>query len=211
MQLRKQSSAIPSLILAIALQWGRNFAVAETGGRRSDGGRTGRFNGAATLQLRKPDPVRRHCAPPPHASMGPQLCSCGNGYSMTQHRNTTQASMGPQLCSCGNLGTAAEDAADPKVASMGPQLCSCGNLNPACFARFHTMLQWGRNFAVAETRQHHQTSGTSRYRFNGAATLQLWKPVIPMYYKRCPFCRLQWGRNFAVAETRRAVRPTATM
>ena len=85
------------------LQWGRNFAVAETRMRRGMREDRDRFNGAATLQLRK------------HIR-----------------------------------GTDKGGAGDP--ASMGPQLCSCGN-RPGFFTFYSSSnsLQWGRNFAVAET------------------------------------------------------------
>ena len=59
---------------------------------------------------------------------------------------------------------------------MGPQLCSCGN--PSFIVRNTSdtsSLQWGRNFAVAET----------------ALRIAALTEHIA----------LQWGRNFAVAET----------
>ena len=108
------------------LQWGRNFAVAETSGRYTQCGQTHRFNGAATLQLRKrmqrvpmetsssmlqwgrnfavAETGRRADGRPVHlgASMGPQLCSCGNPIPDPVPWRRGRASMGPQLCSCGN-------------------------------------------------------------------------------------------------------------
>ena len=89
----------------------------------------------------------------------------------------------------------------PVTASMGPQLYRCGNLcryalpfpDDPCFNGAATLslrkpfmglvngvtevvLQWGRNFIVAET----------------------WSSSSPAVF----LGRLQWGRNFIVAETR---------
>ena len=135
------------------LQWGRNFIVAEMPasvmevyqcGSASMGPQlyrcgnsslaeppaatTRRFNGAATLSLRK-------CA------------SC----SLYGIRHLSIASMGPQLYRCGN-----EDGRAKKInaASMGPQLYRCGNVLLAHCMVYGTLvlLQWGRNFIVAEMR-----------------------------------------------------------
>ena len=86
------------------------------------------------------------------------------------------------------------------------------------------MLQWGRNFIVAETPvrasepEHNQIAsmGPQLYRcgnrtcrcrvplparcFNGATTLSLRKlAVLVVKYRQ--YAKLQWGRNFIVAET----------
>ena len=61
-----------------------------------------------------------------------------------------KASMGPQLYRCGN-SVLAERRCDFEVASMGPQLYRCGNeitLDKSIMRDL--MLQWGRNFIVAE-------------------------------------------------------------
>ena len=58
---------------------------------------------------------------------------------------------------------------------MGPQLYRCGNgMDPAVKVDFFGLLQWGRNFIVAEMRR-------------VAATITFQE-------------MLQWGRNFIVAE-----------
>ena len=67
------------------------------------------------------------------------------GACLTEH--AYHASMGPQLDSCGwyvRLGTAHYH----RAASMGPQLDSCG----WCFmgGLGGVMLQWGRNLTVAD-------------------------------------------------------------
>ena len=111
-----------------------------------------RFNGAATLQLRKQAPCRLYCMAERAASMGPQLCSCGNTVTVSL------AGDAPYSLQWGRNFAVAET-----MRSFG--LTSTSGL-----------LQWGRNFAVAETRAYFTPSGT-------------WK------------CWLQWGRNFAVAET----------
>ena len=182
------------------LQWGRNFIVAEIGQSvRPITCRESCFNGAATLSLRKYadvlDGLRLHLI----ASMGPQLYRCGNGGRRPHPLRRHLASMGPQLYRCGNLPLL---VGQPRRihASMGPQLYRCGNV---------------RNFHMV----HHTC-----IRFNGAATLSLWKfdktkarvlelekaSMGPQLY-RCgngfwvrSLCaksrRLQWGRNFIVAE-----------
>ena len=133
------------------LQWGRNFAVAETRHAWSSAGERPRFNGAATLQLRKHDlelPFRFRRP----ASMGPQLCSCGNRTRQRQVR-TRQG--------CFNGAATLQLRKHPSLHTLH-DTCQNG-------------LQWGRNFAVAETLVRR---GMLR--------------VTP---------QLQWGRNFAVAET----------
>ena len=87
------------------------------------------FNGAATLQLRKPDSSRPGLGPGRGASMGPQLCSCGNRQVGRRVR-----------CRQGGFnGAATLQLRKPHV------LRAAG--------RRANSLQWGRNFAVAETRK----------------------------------------------------------
>ena len=88
---------------------------------------TGRFNGAATLSLRK---------------RPGGICPVDNG----------KASMGPQLYRCGNLEKI-QKGYYPVLASMGPQLYRCGNsILMVLLIEIGGLLQWGRNFIVAETR-----------------------------------------------------------
>ena len=210
---------------ALSLQWGRNFAVAETP-RQTLG----------ALDHRS-------------ASMGPQLCSCGNapepGHVPCRHQlqwgrnfavaetihNKDVLRMCYMLQWGRNFAVAETSALVPaplleSVASMGPQLCSCGNYVhtrgrsavAACFNGAATLqlrkrdgktiplretvsLQWGRNFAVAETVYRIDYTGEAPPRFNGAATLQLRK-LLEVHSTRSHMASLQWGRNFAVAETR---------
>ena len=157
------------------LQWGRNFIVAEIlelGGDYLDVGKLqwGRNFIVAEMSMDTKSKMRLV-----HASMGPQLYRCGNPYKIPRTRCLTSASMGPQLYRCGNLvwGCLCRSAC---VASMGPQLYRCGNFPPLpiflSLRRFNgaatlslrksilemedaitlLMLQWGRNFIVAEIR-----------------------------------------------------------
>ena len=134
------------------LQWGRNFIVAET--------LTWQHGHLSYLA----------------ASMGPQLYRCGNGARLEGYGPGCLASMGPQLYRCGNAYTGATATVCRGSASMGPQLYRCGNnsgRNRGITSIF--MLQWGRNFIVAETGR-------------------VWKDTVLDVW-------LQWGRNFIVAET----------
>ena len=60
--------------------------------------------------------------------MGPQLYRCGNGKRSCIHMHEMQTSMGPQLYRCGNLRD--------RFGEQGQDF----------------VLQWGRNFIVAETK-----------------------------------------------------------
>ena len=121
---------LPSSMLSFisrTLQWGRNFIVAETYGRRQ----------AITDQ--------------PSASMGPQLYRCGNLLVASQLVFRLAASMGPQLYRCGNHHVLPTPI-HINGASMGPQLYRCGNTGRHQETpTLNTKLQWGRNFIVAET------------------------------------------------------------
>ena len=184
-----------------------------------------------------------------YASMGPQLYRCGNkNVFCGSYLRIWRASMGPQLYRCGNgsarywharawasfNGTATlslrkrqprlvADVAN-YVASMEPQLYRCGNYevgegHPAypfvlqwgrnfivaeilrAFQALFDMeeLQWGRNFIVAEILRGQDLHLYQPSCFNGAATLSLQK--LPDHRYACILFRsLQWGRNFIVAE-----------
>ena len=162
------------------LQWGRNFIVAETrcsGPSNSPAVR--RFNGAATLSLRKQDNS--------HDLYGRLVpLQWGRNFIVAETHTYTPkdiiqllASMGPQLYRCGNTST--------RPISMG----------------WTNLLQWGRNFIVAETSHACRTLPHRRRRFNGAATLSLRKQRCVKKSCRTKLW-LQWGRNFIVAETQRA-------
>ena len=134
------------------LQWGRNFIVAEISGG-----------------------VRDALGPVIGASMGPQLYRCGNVVFGYGKPSVTIASMGPQLYRCGNLVTGIS-LDPPSGASMGPQLYRCGNIMICSKSSGPSvLLQWGRNFIVAE--------------MYWAAYQVIPSPTW-----------LQWGRNFIVAE-----------
>ena len=110
------------------------------------------------------------------ASMGPQLYRCGNEKAFVVVPPAyLPASMGPQLYRCGNVRLALNRFEEPP-ASMGPQLYRCGNFTTSLYAlntpagfngaatlslrklgcdstceTDRPLLQWGRNFIVAET------------------------------------------------------------
>ena len=141
----------PGTLKNQTLQWGRNFAVAETV--------------ADVLDHMRAD----------LASMGPQLCSCGNiklcvfcdgEFDKLQWgRNFAVAETGDSYIHSriihrlqwGRNFAVAETShrrflpSRVSVASMGPQLCSCGNYSNRPYKIGYDSLQWGRNFAVAET------------------------------------------------------------
>ena len=158
------------------LQWGRNFIVAETSGEhlRSNhphpasmgpqlyrcGNGWGstrfqrqckRFNGAATLSLRK------------HSLQASGAIWAG---APQWGRNFIVAETPLRI-----LHDVRYDHA-----SMGPQLYRCGNLKKRGINSYMSnLLQWGRNFIVAETRGRSRSRWPSSSCFNGAATLSLRK------------------------------------
>ena len=144
-----------------SLQWGRNFIVAETQSLyfpwpRGDPLQWGRnFIVAETW----PD------------SGGPAPC--------------TWASMGPQLYRCGNASAFRDDERRVPGFNGAATLSLRKHRSTWKHTQRHGMLQWGRNFIVAET------------------LIALVCAVISIV--------LQWGRNFIVAETflmsRYAIRP----
>ena len=136
------------------LQWGRNFIVAETCLLScSISARYACFNGAATLSLRK-----LHChdvvwknSDSFNGAATLSLRKPGKSYGACLARKV--ASMGPQLYRCGNF-IAMMLSGKIAIASMGPQLYRCGNLARVTAPAWpERLLQWGRNFIVAETKK----------------------------------------------------------
>ena len=166
----------PWTIKAQLLQWGRNFIVAEIENANSC-----RLPWLTSLQWGRNFIVAE--IHPPHerhegqwvASMGPQLYRCGN--TARQSPRSTRASRfnGAATLSLRKCPAAQRHAFGLQLASMGPQLYRCGN-SPCMESVLPDvlMLQWGRNFIVAEI--------PSR------------PPTLPRH------AALQWGRNFIVAE-----------
>ena len=152
-----------------------------------------RFNGAATLSLRK-YVGHQEIYQYNRASMGPQLYRCGNVEGLTWHTRQSSrfASMGPQLYRCGNGHTSpdfngaatlslrkfSDGGLMDCIASMGPQLYRCGNHADAripgdCAARCFNgaaTLSLRKSGRTCRSEKPHQQS-----RFNGAATLSLRK------------------------------------
>ena len=133
------------------LQWGRNFIVAETTKRALNG--MGQWT----------------------ASMGPQLYRCGNRERLDAGVLPHRASMGPQLYRCGNSESDAKFIIKEFSFNGAATLSLRKPWNELTGSADIDMLQWGRNFIVAETRPRRAGSGGLR--------------------------GLQWGRNFIVAET----------
>ena len=131
------------------LQWGRNFAVAETWGATFWAIMFATLQWGRNFAVAETDTYLKLASTLKIASMGPQLCSCGNVNASKYVRRSTSLQWGRNFA----------------VAETG-------------FFRRHMhldrMLQWGRNFAVAETRRKGRKGRKGRS-FNGAATLQLRK------------------------------------
>ena len=183
------------------------------------------FNGAATLSLRRlfmaePAPVADLLA-----SMGPQLYRCGDSSCMEYGTPARIASMGPQLYRCGDWHVRILQV-PRRLCFNGAATLSLRRLIPLLpqrVLRYHrfngaatlslrrlvnitnqfdyvNMLQWGRNFIVAETYGLVKVRLGASARFNGAATLSLRRlSGIEAGASQC--MTLQWGRNFIVAET----------
>ena len=206
------------------LQWGRNFIVAETPSPVSSLNSSPRFNGAATLSLRK-RLNRFNLVCLRRASMGPQLYRCGNtprggtrqgkracfnGAATLSLRKRRSAGVDTEISACFNgaatlsLRKPFSDGITKPVclhASMGPQLYRCRNPERRNLDMLESSsLQWGRNFIVAETTATPQWRIRSMLCFNGAATLSLRKQVFRPLACTVTY-QLQWGRNFIVAET----------
>ena len=160
--------------------------------------------------------------------MGPQLHRCGKDVPGRGRDRGGRASMGPQLHRCGKLPLVPALGAR-RQASMGPQLHRCGKAGVAIVHAPAPLLQWGRNFIVAERSmnerrakevqsasmgpQLHRCGKNARLRgwersclcFNGAATSSLRK-VLRLLLTVSISGWLQWGRNFIVAESRPQIR-----
>ena len=142
--------------------------------------------------------------------MGPQLYRCGNNclscrswLSCPRFNGAATLSL-RKPCKGEVLGRLLMDSA-----SMGPQLYRCGNGNPALWdVHVIWLLQWGRNFIVAETSKIVCAGTHGVICFNGAATLSLRKLELPFLVPSVASV-LQWGRNFIVAETRIVIRRRA--
>ena len=175
LSLRKLESKHFAVCGKCGLQWGRNFIVAEIfllGFRHF-------FHVVASMGPQLYRCGNKECLYKDnegfnYASMGPQLYRCGNHRWHHTQYTPHAASMGPQLYRCGNSEVGGDGEA-PVGASMGPQLYRCGNpahgrrdnppkhrFNGAATLSLRKfdipqprttcirVLQWGRNFIVAE-------------------------------------------------------------
>ena len=200
LQLRKPSSVGQLAGFGGVLQWGRNFAVAETHSRGVRRRMPSSLQWGRNFAVAETAPPRQVAPPRQAASMGPQLCSCGN---LPPERATDRRSPALQW---GRNFAVAETLSFLLFLALFLPLQWGRNFAVAETSEMVKalsglmMLQWGRNFAVAETRQGCVHWRNWRQCFNGAATLQLRKRACAAWFWLL-LARLQWGRNFAVAET----------
>ncbi len=89
-----------------------------------------RFNGAATLSLRKSDSDYRRAWEISTLQWGRNFIVAEMAEGRVDVGEVREASMGPQLYRCGNRVCAIGDKPYICTASMGPQLYRCGNLFP---------------------------------------------------------------------------------
>ena len=127
LSLRKYPGNADNVGYLILLQWGRNFIVAEIY-------RGSCCRGRVTT-----------------ASMGPQLYRCGNDLGAGLGVESHKCFNGAATLSLRKYYEADNGSNQTHDASMGPQLYRCGNIMRPTMAPIRPMmLQWGRNFIVAE-------------------------------------------------------------
>ena len=160
-----------------------------------------RFNGAATLQLRKLQDQAASDVLLMMLQWGRNFAVAETWVDVLGRRRTCPASMGPQLCSCGN-------STPPVHATRGrPRFNGAATLQLRKHGAGRIVavpvgrLQWGRNFAVAETRRRNRRDGRHRHASMGPQLCSCGNTTWGQWFEYT-LCRLQWGRNFAVAETR---------
>ena len=158
------------------------------------------FNGAATLSLRK-------CLPPIDVDRKAFRLQWGRNFIVAEIKFggfgnwlVFRASMGPQLYRCGNISLGEIRSKNHHHASMGPQLYRCGNGEMGLLDGIAVLLlQWGRNFIVAET------YGNPIWFCLACGQLQWGRNFIAAEIvldgrHLMPLAKLQWGRNFIVVE-----------
>ena len=156
----------------LTLQWGRDFAVAESRQFPMAPSAASRLQWGRDFAVAESRLHRELARPLAEASMGPRLRSRGIIHMRGARTGFLSASMGPRLRSRGILVDQQSKNGAAVPASMGPRLRSRGIRQYPCAAGVDmAQLQWGRDFAVAESRRYH--GGALRgARFNGAATSQ---------------------------------------
>ena len=150
LQLRKRVTPRATTTARMPLQWGRNFAVAETLVNTNELGKLVELQWGRNFAVAETSGHGSHVLRAWRASMGPQLCSCGNVGVIAMSNATTMLQWGRNfavaetrlprnntpICRPGFNGAATLqlrkrelpiDFAMIRNASMGPQLCSCGN------------------------------------------------------------------------------------
>ena len=134
-----------------------------------------RFNGAATLSLRKSNYF---------------FLSRTSFYTLQWGRNFIVAEMNLSY-QLGYLG---------QIASMGPQLYRCGNVEVyETTGDLSALLQWGRNFIVAEIDPPHDIEPAHLAASMGPQLYRCGNDIL-LILDDSAGTVLQWGRNFIVAE-----------
>ena len=82
--------------------------------------------------------------------MGPQLHRCGKRLIGHGYDLKPEASMGPQLHRCGKAERRAAWSVAPKVLQWGRNFIVAERASPWTAVQLVVPLQWGRNFIVAE-------------------------------------------------------------
>ena len=134
--------------------------------------------------------------------MEPQLFSCGLLYMSIHIGAIRKASMEPQLFSCGLR------IQNVPVWQMQESFNGAATFQLRIAQKFRGikkgtfLLQWSRNFSVADCSANELLRRKVHGRFNGAATFQLRIANIFFVIDYDVFPWLQWSRNFSVADWR---------
>ncbi len=212
--------------IANMLQWGRDSSVAEMlPARTMPVSWSMGFNGAATLQSRKWEALRKlpHCVE--WASMGPRLFSRGNWMAMRFWRDekllqwgrdssvaemsfpvfgshhVLHASMGPRLFSRGNDEATYVLGYKGAKASMGPRLFSRGNDEVLAPLVGRAAASMGPRLFSRGNGQRRGAQRRGRHRLQWGRDSSV-AEIGVQYEIQEVVSRLQWGRDSSVAEIR---------
>ena len=197
-QLRIDSISRDVKSFHIFLQWSRNFSVADCCGDGVQQSRHVAFNGAATFQLR----IAAHL-------LWYSLRYCPFNGAATFQLRIARLRTHPRSLKF--------------KPSMEPQLFSCGLRCRWNTSLQQLVLQWSRNFSVADCINSYSITILPTLSFNGAATFQLriaadstgWADTCLAFNGAATFqlridqnticvlfipSNLQWSRNFSVAD-----------
>ena len=199
LSLRKFVGSALRLSRFIALQWGRNFIVAEISNGDivhivGEALQWGRNFIVAEIKI-----VEETTKDMDAASMGPQLYRCGNHFLLINKINHLIASMGPQLYRCGNdrRGLCSKDQLGRFNGAATLSLRKCSN--PISTLTPNNLLQWGRNFIVAEMIRGGRGISVGHDMLQWGRNFIVAEIRFERRYRK-EGDQLQWGRNFIVAE-----------